>query len=589
MFSFVTSVAYLGFGLIAFGLGATGCTHKSSDPANTVHIASQAKIKGLDPILSDDLYSGYETSYAYEGLLQYHYLKRPYTLVPNIAEAMPEVSKDGKTYTFKIKKGVLFQDDPCFKDSAGKGRELVADDFIYSWKRLADPKNTSPGFWIFDGRIVGITAWHDAAAKAGKTDYTLPIEGLKALDRYTLQINLAQPNATFLYTLAMAFSYVVPHEAVDAYGKEFLNHAVGTGPYHLTEYNPNSKLVWDRNPTYRKEYYPSEGEPGDKEAGFLEDAGKTLPMSDRIVTYIFEEQQPMWLNFMSGKLDASGVPKDNYAQATKDGTNPSPELKAKGIRLAKAPAADLTHTSFNMADPILGKNKYLRQALSLSFDEAQSIELFYNGRAIAAQGPIPPGLAGYDPDLKNPYRQFNVAKAKELLAKAGFPDGKGLPPLEYLTLSDSTSRQMIDYTQKMFQQIGVQLKVSTYSWPEFQAKIKNKQGQLWGYAWAGDYPDAENFLQLFYGKNGSPGPNDSNYVNAEFDKLYDQAVVDLDLNSRVQLYKKMVAIVVEDCPWIFDAHRLTFGALQPWLKNYKIHDFDLAKAKYYRVDPALKK
>jgi ABC-type transport system substrate-binding protein len=576
--------------LLCSVLSFSSCTKKSADPANTVHLVSIAKFKGLDPVQSDDKYSSIELSYAYEGLLQYHYLKRPFVLIPNLAESMPEMSKDGKTYTFKLKKGVLFHDDPSFKETNGKGREMTADDVIYSWKRLADPKNTSPNWWTLENKIVGLDEWHNDAVKSGNSDYSKPIEGLKALDRYTLQVTLTQPSFLFLYMVAMPSSSVVPHEAVEHYGKEFINHAVGTGPYRLTEFNPNSKAIWDRNPTYRKELYPSEGEPGDKELGLLEDAGQPLPRNDRIVTTVFEEQQPMWLNFLSGKMDVSGIPKDNFAQAIeKNGKDLTPEMKAKNLRLQMVPGADLTHMSFNMADPILGKNKYLRQALSLAYDSGQLIELFYNGRAVAAQGPIPPPLAGYDPNFKNPYRQYNVAKAKELLAKAGYPGGKGLPPLEYINLADSTSRQFAEYAQKAFSQIGVQLKVTSYSWPEFTAKLKAKQGQVWEYAWGGDYPDAENFLQLFYGKNVSPGPNDANYVNPEFDKLYEKSLTLTDSAARLAVYKQMVNIVVEDTPWIFAAHRIFYYMNQPWLKNYKYQDFEHSIGKYYRVDPALKK
>ncbi len=576
--------------VLASALAFSGCTKKVADPANTLHLSSDAKFKGLDPIQGDDVYSSTESSNAYEGLLQYHYLKRPYTLIPLLAEAMPEISKDGKTYTFKLKKGVLFHDDACFKETQGKGREMTADDIIYSWKRLADPKNTSPNWWTFEGKVAGLDDWRKAAAQSGAADYSKSIEGLKAVDRYTLQVTLNQPSSLFLYMVAMPSSSVVSREAVEFYGKEFINHAVGTGPYRLTEFNPSSKAVWDRNPTYRKEVYPSEGEPGDKEAGLLEDAGQPLPRNDRIVTTVFEEQQPRWLTFLSGKLEIGGIPKDNFAQAiAAGGKELTPEMKAKNLHLGIYPRADLTHLSFNMADPLMGKNKYLRQALSLAYDSTQLIDLFYNGRALPAQGPIPPTLAGYDPSFKNPYRQYNLAKAKELLAKAGYPDGKGLPPLEYVNLSDSTSRQFAEYTQKAFGQIGVQLKVTSYSWPEFQAKIKAKQGQMWEFAWNGDYPDAENFLQLFYGKNVSPGPNDGNYVNPAFDKLYEKSLTLTNEKERLVLYKQMVDIVVEDVPWIFAAHRIAYYLNQPWTKNYKYNDFEHAVRKYYRVDPSLKK
>ncbi|MEK6706420.1 MAG: ABC transporter substrate-binding protein [Candidatus Poribacteria bacterium] len=573
-------------GIFVFSLiGICGCTFKSkTDSSNTLHLSTPSKIKGLDPIYADDLYGGTEVSRTYEGLLQYHYLKRPYTLIPNIAESMPDISKDGKTLIFRLKKGVLFQDDPCFKATGGKGREMLADDVVYSFKRLADPKLVSSGWWIFDGKIVGLNEWREAASKSGAADYSKEVEGLKAIDRYTIQIKLIQRSSQFIYALAMSFTFVVPREAVEQYGKEFINHPVGTGPFRLAEYIPGAKLVWVRNPTYRNELYPSEGAPGDKEAGLLEDAGKPLPLADKLIVQVFEESQPMWLTFLSGKLDLTSIPKDSFQQAITPAKELSHDLQSKGIRLIKYPELDITHFSFNMTDPVLSKNKYLRQAMSLAYDEDQYIEIFYNGRALAAQGPIPPGIAGYDQDFKNPYRQFDIAKAKQLMEKAGYPDGKGLKPLIYATLSDTTSRQSTEYAVKMFREIGVKLKVDTYSWPEFQAVVKNRKAQVYAFAWGADYPDAENFLQLFYSKNVSPGPNDSNYSNPEFDKLYESALTMVDSPERTELYKKMARIVIEDCPWIFGAHRMGYALIQKRLKNYKPHDFDHGRAKYYKID-----
>jgi oligopeptide transport system substrate-binding protein len=579
----------------AFALGTvlaiSGCTKKVSlDPTNTFYTSSTAKIKGLDPAFADDLYSGMETMRIYEGLLQYKYLKRPYQLEPCLAEAMPTISKDGKTYTFKLKKGVVFQDDKAFKATEGKGRELVAEDFVYSYKRLADPKLNSPMWWLFDGKIEGLNEWRDAAQKAGKTDYALPVSGLRAVDASTLEIKLKTRSYQFIFALAMPASGVVAKEVVEEYGAEFLNHPVGTGAFKLGEYNPSSKIVYLKNPTFRKEVYPSEGEPGDEKLGLLADAGKPLPLVDKIVMTVHVESQPQWLNFMQGNLDVAPIPKDNFAQAISGPDKElNAEMKAKGIVLFKEPSLDITHTSFNMTDPVVGKNKLLRQAISTAINVPEEVELFYNGRAISAEGPIPPGLAGYSESLKNPYKVYSLEKAKELLKKAGYPDGKGLAPLEYLSLADTTARQMTEYFQKAMKAIGIEVKVQTFSWPEFQQSLKNKKGQMWSFAWGADYPDAENFLQLFYSKNGTPGPNDSNYSNPAFDKLYEKSLTMNDSAERTALYQKMASIVVEDTPWVFGVHRVTFGLTHPWMKNYKPHEFNHGMSKYYRIDTSLRK
>ncbi|HCM41249.1 MAG: hypothetical protein A2Z97_16190 [Bdellovibrionales bacterium GWB1_52_6] len=569
--------------LIAFSI--QGCVKSAPETAQVLHLAHPEKVKGLDPIYSDDIYVADEASRVYETLFQYHYLKRPYTLIPNLAEAMPEISKDGRIYTIRLKKAVLFQDDKCFKATSRKGRELTADDVIYSLKRLVDPKLHSTGAWLLNGRVEGVSEWHQAAKDSEVTDYTKEIAGLKALDRYTIQIRLLKRSASFLYSLAMPFTGVVAPEAVAYYGKDFSNHAVGTGPFRLTEFSQN-RQVWVRNPTFRTEKYPSEGEPGDREAGLLQDAGKTLPLIDKLVVDVYEEWQPLWLNFLSGKLDRTFIPKDSFSQTITAGKELSPELTAKGIRLHRFPLLDIVHLTLNMADPLLGKNKYLRQALSLAWDADRYNSIFWNGRSIPAQGPIPPGLAGFDMEYRNPYRQFNIKKAKELLAKAGFPEGNGLPPLIYNATADSSSRQATEYTVQMFKQIGVKVKVETYSWPEFQTLIRNRKGQIWSYAWNADYPDSENFLQLFYSKNASPGPNDSNYSNPAYDDLYERAITLPAGPARIALYQQMVRMIAEDCPWIVQVHRMGFHLTSPGFGNYKPSAFYHADAKYYRFDPA---
>ena len=567
---------------LLLGGGFSGCTKSQKEAANVIRLAHPEKVKGLDPIYADDEYIHREALKSYETLLQYHYLKRPFALVANLAESMPEISADGRTYTLRLKKGVLFQDDPCFKETAGKGRELIAEDFVYSIKRLADPKLLSTGWWTVDGKIVGLNAWHDQAAKNGTADYTQPIAGLRAVDRYTIEIKLVNRASTFPYVLAMPFTAIVPHEAVEFYGREFNNHAVGTGAFKLVEFSP-TKIIWVRNPTFRTEFYPSEGEPKDKDAGLLAEAGKPIPFVDRVEVEVYEQWQPMWLNFLAGKLDRTMIPKDNYAQAI-EGKELSPELKAKGIRLAKYDRMDVTHITFNMADPLLGKNKTLRQALRLAYDADRYIELIFNGRAIPAQGPIPPEVPGYDPNFKNPYRQFNLEKAKELLAKAGYPGGKGLPELIFLTTAGSDQRQATEYVAQNFKAIGVRLDIQSFSWPEFMSRIRSKKGQLWSYAWNVDYPAAENFLQLFYSKNVSPGPNDANYSNPEYDRLYEKAALLPEGPERSALYQQMVNIVVEDCPWIFQVHRLGYHLTSPGFTNYKPSPFDHAMVKYYKVE-----
>lgn len=565
---------------VAFAVGNFACTKKVTDKDTTLNVAMVANVKGLDPIQANDLYSATAVAQMYEGLLEYHYLKRPTQVVPALADGMPTISDDGLTYTFKIKKGVRFQDDPCFP--GGKGREVTAQDFVYSWKRLADPRLTSEGFWVFDGKIKGLNEWVQAV-KMEKAGYDTPIEGLQTPDSNTLVVKLIKPYFQLQYVLTMAFTTVVPKEAVEKYGGEFLNHPVGTGPYKLEKWVRNSAITLVKNPTWRGEMYPSEGEPGDAEKGLLADAGKPLPFADKIVLNELIEDQPRWQNFRKGNLDYVEITPDNFAAAVQN-KQVAPDLAAKGMALDITPNFDVLYIGINMRDPILGKNKLLRQAMAMAQDLPGWSEKFYNGRAMIAQSPIPPGVAGYDPNYKNPYQLSNVERAKELLAKAGYPEGKGLPEFTYETQSDSKRRQQGEFFAQNMAAIGIKVKISASNWPQFQEKIKSGKAQMWAIAWGADYPDAQNFMQLFYGKNVSPGPNDSYFQNAEFDRLYEQSLTMAPGPERDAVYAKLRDIVVEEQPWLLSGHRMRYSLLHGWLRNYKWNDVQNDNLKYLRVD-----
>ncbi len=575
------SLFFIGISLL---LG--GCAKKEDPNLKVLNLVVSSKVKGMDPIYASDKYSNNEIARVYEGLLEYHYLKRPYTLVPNLAASMPTVSDDGLTYTFKIKQGVLFHDDPCFP--AGKGRELVADDFVYSIKRLADPKLQSLGWWLIDGKIAGLNQWREKNAKRDKVDYDEEIEGIKALDKYTLQFKLAKPFPQFLYALAMPFTFVVAKEAVEKYGKEFLNHPVGTGPFILPEFKQSNKIVYVRNPKFRKKLYPSEASEEFVKAGYLEDAGKPLPLVDKIVVNIMIESQPRWLNFLKGKLDYIGIPKDNFDSAIVPGKGLSDKLAEKGIGLMVSPSLDVTYIAFNFDHKIF-QDRRVRQAISLAFDTYESNKLFYNGRALPAESIIPPGIAGYIKDYKNPYKGPNIEKAKKLLAAAGYPDGKGFPEIVYDTTASTVARQQGEFFVKRMALIGIKARIQQNTWPEMNKRINNRQAMMWGIAWSADYPDAENFLQLLYGPNKVPGSNKANYQNPEFDRLFEKAAKMQDSPERTALYEKLNRMVAEDTPWIFGVHRQSYVLRHAWLKNYLISDFDSGQAQYLNIDLKKKK
>lgn len=572
-------------GILVLGVS---CTKKDNFKEKVLNLTVAAKIKGLDPVNTGDTYSSNEVARVYEGLLQYHYLKRPYELIPNLAAEMPKVSEDGLTYTFKIRKGVKFHDNKCFPN--GKGRELRASDFVYSIQRMADARNVSVGWWLLDEKIVGLNEWRERNKSAEKTNYDdLDIPGLKALDNYTLQFKLKQPYPQFLYSLAMSYTYAVPREAVEFYGKEFLNNPVGTGPYITGTFTQTNTLKYEANPNYRDMFYPSEGAPGDKEKGLLESAGKKLPLVKKIVVNILPEDQPRWLAFRKGKSDFNGIPKDNFESTVTPDKGLSEEFIKQGVELEITPDLDITYIVFNHDDPLFKDNVKLKRAMSLAYDNTEANKLFYNNTGIEAQTPIPPGIGGYDENYKNPYMQYDLEKAKKLLAEAGYPNGEGLPEITYDTLSKTVSRQMAESFQKNMAAIGVKIKINTNTWPQLTQKVKKRKAQMYGMAWLGDYPDAENFLQLIYGPNQSPGPNGANFDVPEFNKEFAIVTKMQPGSERAERYAKLAQKFSEQVPWILGVHRTSFVLKHSWLKNYKFSTFNYGNVKYWDIDLKKKK
>lgn len=570
------------FTILAAG-AISSCTGKKS-ASGTLHIPMSIDAKSLDPAHVDDRYSAIATAMSYEGLVEYEYLKRPHELKPLLAESMPTISKDGLTYTFKIKKGVKFIDSPNFE--GGKGRELKAKDFVYSFKRIADPKVNSGGFWIFDGKIKGLNAWREANKKSETVNYDTDVEGLKAIDDSTFQITLTTPYPQLLFVLAMPYSFAVPREVVEKLGKDFPNTPTGTGPYVLERWMRGSKIIFNKNPTYHGGTYPTEGEAGDKEKGLLADAGKALPLMERVELSIFTESQPQWLNFLKGNLDYTGIPKDNFDSVIDPATGGlKEEFTSKDISLVKAPSADVTYIAFNMMDPFIVKaGPKFRQALSLAINEEEKIKMFYNDRGIVAHSPVPPGLAGYDETYKNPWKIFNLEKAKKLLAEAGFADGKGVPVIPYETSTGAEARQMAEDLQRSLGKMGIKLQINVNQFAELLEKIDQKKAMMWGVAWGADYPDAENFLQLLYGPNKAPGPNGSNFDNAEYNKLYEQMRYMLDSPERRKIITRMKEVFAEQMPWIPSMHRVVYTLTHPWMKNFKPEYMGATDAKFLRVN-----
>ncbi len=599
----------------------SGCSNNPYPPGQTarpiLYRALGDDPRTLDPSVSYTITEANIVDLIYPTYFRYHYLKRdPFVLELALGAEQPKrepylytetengrkVQKRGEIWTFRIKKGLRFQDDPCFP--GGKGREITAADILYSFRRMADPTVPCPVVNYFSDKILGMDAYiaHNLAlSKQGKkADYQMPVEGLQLdpHDPYTFRIALNQPYPQLRYLMAMHFTTPQAHEAVEKYGKELARHPVGSGPFMLTEYVPKSRIVLEANPNRFAEFYPTEGMPGDAEAGLLQDAGQPLPRVEKIIYSTIKEGVTAWNLFLQGYLDSSGVSQENFQQVVSRAGQLSPEMKRRGVRMHRDVSANIGYLIFNMEDPVVGgytpQKRKLRQAISTAVNSQEFIDLFSQGLGKPAEFLLPPGIFGYDPSYKNPYRQYNLDRAKQLLAEAGYPNGIDSKTGDRLTLYYDNAavtpagRQQVGLLTKQIEALGIHLE-SRVSRPNiWQDKVDHGQFQFVQYGWIADYPDAENFLLLLYGPNRRPGPNASNYNNPEYNRLFEQMRSMEDTPARLALIKRMRDIAAEDCPLIYLSHDESLVLTQPWLKNVKPHPVANDSGKYVGVDGPLR-
>ena len=541
------------------------------------------RMPSFDPVQSESVGAMRCVTLVYETLLEYDYLARPYQLRGGLAEGLPEISADGRTLTFRLRHGVRFGPDACLGADPATGgpgtREVVAADVVYSLKRLADAKLGSPGYWTIEGKIEGVEAFYEASKDQAPTDYSREIAGLRALDEHTVEMRLAAPSPDFLWVLAMPYTAIVPREAVERYGADFESVEVGTGPYRL--------VTWRRNYRYAFERRPGRDIARDA-TPLLPDARDALPI-ERIVYLVMEDPSTRWLSFLSGGLDVAGdISRDNWDAVIGPDGELTEDMKRRDIRRLSKPSLDTYYIGFNLDDPVLGGNLKLRQALSCASDPRQW-ETLNAGRVVGSSGPVPPGIAGRL-ETPSPFA-FNPEKAKALLAEAGYPDGIDPATGRRLTLvldlgrTDQEIRETAELFASFMDRIGVVVKLQYNNWPSFLKKIARREAQMFLIGWMADYPSALNFMQLFVGRNASPGPNRSNYANPDYDALYDKADTTLDDNARLALIAQMQERIREACPWIFLYHRKDNLLLLPHVRNVVLHDFPYGAEKHWRMTP----
>jgi ABC-type transport system substrate-binding protein len=556
---------------------------------------------GFDPAQVNDLYSSTVIAHIFDSLYHYDPLARPYLIKPNVAQGMPEVSSDYKTWTIRIQPGIYFADDPAFK---GRRRELVAQDFVYSWKRFFDPVNKSPIFSTFnDEGVLGVNELREASLK-NKTpfDYDTEAPGVRALDRYTLQFKLGVPRPRFLYRLANSQYGAVAREVIEAYAGKTAEHPVGTSAFRLAEWRRSSLIVLERNPGYREHFYDAQPNADDAEGQALlaQFKGRRLPMIDRVEVSIIEVSQPRWLAFLNNQFDLLAVPLD-FANVAAPNGELAPNLAKRGIQLQRMVNSDRTLYYFNMEDPIVGgytaDKVALRRAISLATDVGREINLLRRGQAVPAQTVVAPGAWGYDPALKTENSDYSVPRAKALLDMYGYvdkdgdgwrdlPDGRPLV-LSYSTQPDELSRQFDEVWKKNMDAVGLKLDFNKGQWPEQLKQARAGQLMIWQLGYTADTPDSQDGLGLLYGP-AAGGQNLPRFKLERFDEIY-RAMQSLpDGPERLALLRESQKIVTAYVPHKYNVHRILTDLTQPWLIGYRRPLFHYKFWLYVDVDPALR-
>ena len=548
-------------------------------PLKVLRYAFRVAETGFDPAQISDLYSRTIAANIFDAPLQIEFLARPVRARPNTAAAMPEVSADFKTFTFTIKPGIYFADDPAFK---GKKRELIAADHVYAIKRLYDPKLKSPSLFVFENdKVLGLSELRQQLMAAKKPfDYDREVEGLRVLDRYRFQVKLGAPNPRFLEDMADGSVVgAVAREVVEAYGDKIMDHPVGTGPFMLGQWRRASKIVLERNPGYREVYYDEEAPAGDPQAqaAAAKLKGRRLPMIDRVEIGIIEENQPRWLSFLNAEYDLVEEVPAEFADKVMPNGQLAPGLKRGGIQMVRYVRADVALSLFNLDDPVVGgytpEKVALRRAISLAVDLDKEIRLVRKRQAVAAQGPIGPGTWGYDPNFRSEMSEFSLVRAKALLDLYGYvdrdgdgwrdqPDGSPLV-LEYATQSDGEKRQLAEQWQKNMDALGVRIKFRIAQWPENLKASHAGKLMMWGVGWSAG-PDGIGFLDLGY------GPNKGQANHARFDLPAFNAVYDLQKAlpngpERQAAMTRAQELMVAYMPYKVHVHRIWTDLAQPWV------------------------
>ena len=583
---------------LALGVTAPGVAQTGAPAEKVFRYAFENAETGFDPPQLSDLYSRIIVSNMFEALYGYEYLTRPIKVKPVVADGMPQVSADFRTYTVKLKHGIYFADDPAF---SGKRREVTAPDVVYTIKRFFDPRLKSPQVSALEEeKILGLADLAQRAEGGGKFDYDSEIEGLKALDRYTVQFKLGEPRPRFIQTLADGgIMGIVAREVVEKYGDQIMEHPVGSGPFMLSEWKRSSKITLVRNPNYRGETFDEEAPAGDKVAQEIAShlRGKRLPVVDKIVISIIDEAQPRWLAFLGGEHDLLERVPPNFAPIAIPNNKLAPNLQKKGIRMERVPLSDTTMMYFNMNDPVVGgytpEKVALRRAVSLGINIDEEIRLSRRGQAVTAQGFVMPGTSSFDANFRSEMGTFDRARAMALLDMYGYtdkdgdgwrdmPDGSPLV-LTLDTLGIAQYREKDELLKKQMDAIGVKMVFRIGQWQEELKNARAGKLQMWSFGLSATAPDSGVVLQQAYGRSLGE-QNLSRFKNARYDDLYRQQLLMPDGPARDAVIRECVRILVTYMPIKTYVHRIGTDMWHPWVTGFKRHPFARNFWKYIDID-----
>ena len=539
---------------------------------------------GFDPAQISDLYSRIVTAHIFDAPLTYDHLARPFKLKPLVCTAMPEVSDDFRTFVFHIRPGIYFADDPAFK---GQRRELVAEDFVYGAKRHFDPKLKSPQQSTLESEgIIGLRELHDDTVKSRKPfDYDRKVAGLRAVDRYTLRVQLRESRPRHLYTWAARdVVNAVAREVVEAYGDNIVAHPVGTGPFRLADWRRSSRIVLTRNPTYRDDVYDAEPNADDAAGQALVERfkGRKLPMIDRVEIAIIEQPQPRWLSFLGGEQDLVERLPNEFVDQAAPGGRIAPVYARRGLVMERTLSSDTYYTVFNMENEVVGGytpvKVALRRAMVLGSDIGREIRIARHGQALQAQTLLPPMSEGYRDDMRTPMSEYDVPRAKALLDLYGYadrdgdgwrelPDGRPLV-LEMATQSDQSTRELDTLWKKDMDALGLRAVLKTAQWPENLKATRAGKFMLWRVGSLASSPDGQNALERVYGPAVGKG-NLARFRLAALDAVYDKLKLEPSGPSRQKLFDETAAIVAAYVPYRMLVHRIVTDFSYPWLIGYR--------------------